>query len=157
MRSPPQTQRPRGPPCASISTDRNFACRKVSVRSRPTASYPPRGGAPAVTSVFDFKPGRNEMKLKLTTILGATVAVVASAFAAQAQTVLKWAHVYETSEPFHTESVWAAEELAKRTDGRYKHDVFPASQLGTEAYINHNLRPGTVDILIPGPTLHATH
>ncbi len=37
---------------------------------------------------------------------------------AEAQTKLKWAHVYETSEPFHTESVWAAQEIAKRTDGR---------------------------------------
>ena len=37
---------------------------------------------------------------------------------AGAQTKLKWAHVYEPSEPFHTESVWAAQEIAKRTDGR---------------------------------------
>ena len=28
---------------------------------------------------------------------------------ATAQQKLKWAHVYESSEPFHTESVWAAE------------------------------------------------
>ena len=55
---------------------------------------------------------------------------------AWAQTNLKWAHVYETSEPFHTESVWAAEEIEKRTDGRYTIDVFPASQLGKEADIN---------------------
>lgn len=95
------------------------------------------------------------MKLKLTTILGATVAVVASAFAAQAQTTLKWAHVYETSEPFHTESVWAAEEIAKRTDGRYKIDVFPASQLGKEADINQGLKLGTVDIIISGSSFAA--
>ena len=30
--------------------------------------------------------------------------------AAQAQTKLKWAHVYEINEPFHTQSVWAAGE-----------------------------------------------
>ncbi|MCJ8521215.1 tripartite ATP-independent transporter DctP family solute receptor [Pseudorhizobium tarimense] len=90
------------------------------------------------------------MKLKLTTILGATAAVLVSALAAQAQTALKWAHVYETSEPFHTESVWAAEEIAKRTDGRYKIDVFPASQLGKEADINQGLKLGTVDIIISG-------
>ena len=42
-----------------------------------------------------------------------------SAGPAEAQTTLKWAHVYETSEPFHTESVWAAQEIEKRTDGRY--------------------------------------
>ncbi len=90
------------------------------------------------------------MKLRLTTILGATAAVIASAFAAQAQTALKWAHVYETSEPFHTESVWAAQEIAKRTDGRYTIDVFPASQLGKEADINQGLKLGTVDIIISG-------
>ena len=36
------------------------------------------------------------------------------------------------SEPFHTESVWAAQEIEKRTDGRYHIDVYPASQLGKE-------------------------
>ena len=95
------------------------------------------------------------MKLKLTTILGATAAVMISAIAAQAQTTLKWAHVYETSEPFHTESVWAAEEIAKRTDGRYKIDVFPASQLGKEADINQGLTLGTVDIIISGSSFAA--
>ena len=89
------------------------------------------------------------MKVKFA-ILGATVAVLASAAAAQAQTALKWAHVYETSEPFHTESVWAAEEINKRTDGRYKIDVFPASQLGKESDINQGLKLGTVDIIISG-------
>ncbi|WP_256473244.1 sialic acid TRAP transporter substrate-binding protein SiaP [Phyllobacterium sp. 21LDTY02-6] len=75
--------------------------------------------------------------------------------AAHAQTTLKWAHVYETSEPFHTESVWAAEEIAKRTNGRYKIDVFPASQLGKEADINQGLRLGTVDIIISGSSFAA--
>ena len=36
---------------------------------------------------------------------------------AQAQTKLKWAHVYESSEPFHTSTVWAAEEFKNRTNG----------------------------------------
>src|SRR5690606_7358713 len=88
-------------------------------------------------------------------ILGATVAILASAAAAQAQTALKWAHVYETSEPFHTESVWAAEEINKRTDGRYKVDVFPASQLGKESDINQGLTLGTVDIIISGSSFAA--
>jgi ABC-type glycerol-3-phosphate transport system substrate-binding protein len=95
------------------------------------------------------------MKLKFSTILGATAAVLVSALGAQAQTALKWAHVYETSEPFHTESVWAAEEIAKRTDGRYKIDVFPASQLGKEADINQGLKLGTVDIIISGSSFAA--
>jgi tripartite ATP-independent transporter DctP family solute receptor len=95
------------------------------------------------------------MKIKLTTILGAMAALALSAAAAQAQTVLKWAHVYETSEPFHTQSVWAAEEINKRTNGRYKIDVFPASQLGKEADINQGLKLGTVDIIISGSSFAA--
>lgn len=95
------------------------------------------------------------MNFSLKAVLGATALVMVSAFAAQAQTALKWAHVYETSEPFHTESVWAAEEIAKRTDGRYKIEVFPASQLGKEADINQGLKLGTVDIIISGSSFAA--
>ena len=38
---------------------------------------------------------------------------------ALAQQKLKWAHVYEASEPYHTESVWAAEEIKKRSKGKF--------------------------------------
>ena len=95
------------------------------------------------------------MNFKLTSLIGAAAMLVASAFSAQAQTTLKWAHVYETSEPFHTESVWAAEEIGKRTNGRYKIDVVPASQLGKEADINQGLKLGTVDIIISGSSYAA--
>jgi len=74
---------------------------------------------------------------------------------ASAQTVLKWAHVYETSEPFHTESVWAGEEFKKRTNGKYEIQVFPASQLGKETDINQGLTLGTVDIIISGSSFAA--
>ena len=69
---------------------------------------------------------------------------------ANAQTKLKWAHVYETSEPFHKCSVWAAEEIKKRTNGKYDIQVFPASSLGKEADINQGLTLGTVDIILSG-------
>ncbi|PDT02532.1 ABC transporter substrate-binding protein [Rhizobium chutanense] len=95
------------------------------------------------------------MKSRLATIFCAAAAIMASTALAQAQTVLKWAHVYETSEPFHTDSVWAAEEIAKRTDGRYKIEVYPASQLGKEADINQGLKLGTVDIIISGSSFAA--
>ncbi len=55
---------------------------------------------------------------------------------AHAQTKLKWAHVYETSEPYHKWSVWAADEFKKRTNGKYEIQVFPASSLGKESDIN---------------------
>ncbi|MBT2322021.1 sialic acid TRAP transporter substrate-binding protein SiaP [Variovorax paradoxus] len=69
---------------------------------------------------------------------------------AHAQTKLKWAHVYETSEPFHKYSVWAGEEIKKRTNGKYEIQVFPASSLGKEADINQGLTLGTVDIILSG-------
>ena len=67
-----------------------------------------------------------------------------------AQTKLKWAHVYETGEPYHTEAVWAAEEIKKRTGGKYEIQVFPASQLGNENQINEGLGLGTVDMIYTG-------
>jgi tripartite ATP-independent transporter DctP family solute receptor len=67
-----------------------------------------------------------------------------------AQTKLKWAHVYETSEPYHTAAVWAAGEIKKRTNGRYDVEVFPASSLGKETDINQGLTLGTVDIIYTG-------
>ncbi|HEX5129625.1 MAG TPA: sialic acid TRAP transporter substrate-binding protein SiaP [Usitatibacter sp.] len=67
-----------------------------------------------------------------------------------AQTKLKWAHVYETSEPYHTAAVWAAGEIKKRTKGKYEVEVFPASSLGKETDINQGLTLGTVDIIYTG-------
>jgi tripartite ATP-independent transporter DctP family solute receptor len=80
------------------------------------------------------------------------VAVLAFALStgAMAQTKLKWAHVYETSEPYHTSAVWAAGEIKKRTNGRYEVEVFPASSLGKETDINQGLTLGTVDIIYTG-------
>jgi len=84
--------------------------------------------------------------------LGAALAVAASGLhaPAQAQTTLKWAHVYEIAEPYHTEALWAAGEIKKRTNGKYAIQVFPASQLGNENQINEALGLGTVDMIYTG-------
>ncbi|KQZ01626.1 ABC transporter substrate-binding protein [Pseudolabrys sp. Root1462] len=84
--------------------------------------------------------------------MGAAIALALAGWAgpAAAQTKLKWAHVYETSEPYHTQALWAAEEIKKRTNGRYEIGVFPASQLGNENQINEGLSLGTVDIIYTG-------
>jgi len=74
---------------------------------------------------------------------------------AQAQTKLKWAHVYETSEPYHKWSVWAGDEIKKRSNGRYEVQVFPASSLGKESDINQGLTLGTVDIVLTGASFAA--
>jgi tripartite ATP-independent transporter DctP family solute receptor len=72
-----------------------------------------------------------------------------------AQQKLKFAHVYETSEPYHTYAVWAAGEIAKRTSNRYTMDVFAASQLGNETQINQALSLGTVDMIYTGQAFAA--
>ncbi len=78
------------------------------------------------------------------------IAALALSTGALAQTKLKWAHVYETSEAYHTAAVWAAGEIAKRTGNRYVVEVFPASSLGKETDINQGLTLGTVDIIYTG-------
>lgn len=82
-------------------------------------------------------------------------AVLAAAGGALAQTKLKWAHVYETTEPYHTQSVWAAEEIKKRSNGKFDIQVFPASSLGKETDINQGMLLGTVDMIISGPSFAA--
>src|SRR5690349_22026530 len=84
--------------------------------------------------------------------LKTAVALLALALStgAWAQTKLKFAHVYETSEPYHTAALWAAGEIAKRTSNRYTMDVFPASALGSETQINQGLSLATVDVLYTG-------
>jgi tripartite ATP-independent transporter DctP family solute receptor len=91
--------------------------------------------------------------MALKTLLAAVA--LAAMGPAMAQTKLKWAHVYETSEPYHTASVWAAQEIKKRTNGRYDVEVFPASSLGKESDINQGLQIGTVDIIISGASFAA--
>ncbi|HEX7557615.1 MAG TPA: sialic acid TRAP transporter substrate-binding protein SiaP [Usitatibacter sp.] len=88
------------------------------------------------------------MKQTMKWLLG--IAVLALSTGAMAQTKLKWAHVYESSEAYHTAAIWAAGEIKKRTSGRYDIEVFPASTLGKETDINQGLTLGTVDIIYTG-------
>jgi tripartite ATP-independent transporter DctP family solute receptor len=96
--------------------------------------------------------------LRLHTLTALSAAAIALAFSSPsfAQTKLKWAHVYETPEPYHTQAVWAADEIKKRTNGRYEIQVFPASQLGNENQINEGLGLGTVDIIYTGVAFGAS-
>lgn len=94
-------------------------------------------------------------KRVMTVFAASAAALLAATSVGSAQTKLKWAHVYETSEPFHTASVWAAQEINKRTNGRYQIDVYPASQLGKETDINQGLSLGSVDMIISGSSFAA--
>src|SRR3954468_3080716 len=85
-------------------------------------------------------------------LLGASVVVAAAVIAAptSAQIKLKWAHVYEVAEPYHTEALWAADELKKRTGGRYEVGVFRASPLGNENQTVEGLGLGQLDMIYTG-------
>ena len=69
---------------------------------------------------------------------------------ASAAEVLKFAHVYETGIAYHAAALRAAENLKKKTDGRYEIKVFPASSLGKEVAINEAISLGTIDIIYTG-------
>lgn len=93
-----------------------------------------------------FKKSMN--RLLATSIVSATAALGASAV--QAQDVLKFGHVYEAATPYHEAALRTAAEFEKATDGRFKIEVFPASQLGKEVALNEGLSLGTVDIIYTG-------
>lgn len=90
------------------------------------------------------------MRTRVFGILGIVALVLAVAMPAAAQTKLKFAHVYETGEAFHAEALWAAAEIAKRTNNKYQIDVFPASALGNEQQITQALPLGTIDLAYVG-------
>ena len=92
---------------------------------------------------------------RIASLIAAVALAAVAAAPALAQTKLKWAHVYETSEPYHKWSVWAADEIKKRTNGKYDITVYPASQLGEETDINQGLQLGTVDMIISGVSFAA--
>jgi len=84
---------------------------------------------------------------KAVALASAALAVAGSANAAR---TLQFAHVYEIATPYHQVMLKAAEELEKRTEGRYDMKVFPASSLGKETAINEGLSLGTVDVIYTG-------
>ena len=90
------------------------------------------------------------MRIRFSFVLIATILSLALVMPAAAQTKLKFAHVYETSEAFHKEALWAAGEIAKRTNNKYQVDVFPASSLGNEQQIAQAMPLGTIDMAYIG-------
>jgi tripartite ATP-independent transporter DctP family solute receptor len=101
------------------------------------------------------KIARRKFVVGAATAAAAVAVMGAPGVNAQSAKVLKWAHVYESGSAYHTSALWAAEEIKKRTDGRYDIKVFPASSLGKEVDINEGLNIGSVDIIYTGPAFAA--
>lgn len=80
-------------------------------------------------------------------LIAMSMAVATNAFAKKE---LRFAHVYEINTPYHEAALKAAEEVEKKTDGRYSIKVFPASSLGKEQAINEGISLGTIDIIYTG-------
>ncbi len=86
----------------------------------------------------------------LRALFAAGLLLAAAAAPADAQTRLRFAHGYEVAEPYHTEALWAAEQIKARTANRWNIEVFPASALGNEPAINEGLALGTIDMIYTG-------
>jgi tripartite ATP-independent transporter DctP family solute receptor len=92
------------------------------------------------------RPSRRSL-LGLGALLPAALTLAPSAVA---RPRLKWAHVYETSEPFHRAAVWASDQLRERSAGALDIQVFPASSLGKESDLNQGLQLGTIELCTGG-------
>ncbi|MEO8544903.1 MAG: C4-dicarboxylate TRAP transporter substrate-binding protein [Burkholderiaceae bacterium] len=80
------------------------------------------------------------MKLRI----GATLALAAAmAMPVAAQEItIRLAHSLSTSEPTHLAAEYLAKNLAERSKGRVKLEIFPNQQLGSEKDVNEMMRQG---------------
>ncbi|MGB3626454.1 MAG: sialic acid TRAP transporter substrate-binding protein SiaP [Henriciella sp.] len=77
------------------------------------------------------------------------VAVIAFAGTARADDFV-FAHILPDTHSHHKWTMWAAEQIAERTNGRHMLEVFPGAQLGSETELNEGLALGTVDMIYTG-------
>src|SRR5260221_14677656 len=73
---------------------------------------------------------------RMLSVLAALAFALAAPSAALGQQKLKFAHVYETSEPYHTRARRAAGEIAKCPANPHTMAVFPASSFATSTPLN---------------------
>ena len=101
-------------------------------------------GAGRIKPPFDFLEflrGETMKKMLLLAVCAMTVASMAWSLE------MKLAHSYDANHPYHLGSKWAAEEIAKATEGRVKITVYPSSTLGSESEIMEQvLTGGDLDI-----------
>jgi tripartite ATP-independent transporter DctP family solute receptor len=87
-----------------------------------------------------------ESGMRLAPILLVLTALVAPLGAGAAETIV-FGHILAESTAHHRQLLWAGEEIARRTDGRWRLQVFPEGQLGiTDAQVVEGFKTGTADM-----------
>jgi tripartite ATP-independent transporter DctP family solute receptor len=69
-------------------------------------------------------------------------------FAAAAQTTLKLGHPQSATSAFQTGAQAFADEVARRTNNRYKVEIFPSGSLGGEREMVESTQLGTLDLVV---------
>lgn len=77
------------------------------------------------------------------------IAVSASAFAQDKAVVLKLGHYSAETHAMHLASVMLAENVAKRSNGTLKIDIFPNSKLGSSQEMVEQTILGAIDFVLP--------
>ena len=98
------------------------------------------------------------MNLARRLLLGTAIALLAAAPAVAQQKVLRFGHLHSVDSPVHKGIAKAAEEVEARTQGRYKVNIFPSSQLGQAREMVAQVVDGNLDFISEGPgSLSALH
>ncbi len=77
-----------------------------------------------------------------------SLAFAASPAAAQKQVVIKAGHVVSTADNYHLGLTRLADLIAERTNGRYKIEVYPNAQIGSERDLVEGIQLGSVGMCV---------
>jgi len=98
------------------------------------------------------------MRYAYSWFVGAAAAMLIAAPAQAQQKVLRFGHLHSVDSPVHKGIAKAAEEVEKQTQGRYKINIFPSSQLGQAREMVSQVVDGNLDFISEGPgSLSALH
>lgn len=97
--------------------------------------------------------------MKSTTLFPQLALVTALALAgvAHAQTVLKFSHSDQPGGSRQAAALLFAQKVEQKTQGRYKVQVYPASQLANVPKSVEQLQLGGIDFAVTGTGTYATH
>ncbi|UYQ70903.1 TRAP transporter substrate-binding protein DctP [Pelagibacterium flavum] len=89
-------------------------------------------------------------KLARTTAVSALALVVAFSGASAQGATFRLGHVFDATHPFHVAALEATEQFEACTDGEHRFEVYPASQLGSDAQMQEQLLIGGLDAQLAG-------